>query len=444
MLLEMKELATRQLRQGTHMKVKNACTLQVLLLALAPFGYVWSQSKEGSSFDQSKFVPDIALIMDVSTVGRDIANEKYFSLAIPGFDFPFSREIGSYASNAHRGMNFNYAELSLSSVVDPYFDLFAVIDLAPEGANIEEAYFSTRKLPYGLKLKVGKFLASFGRINEQHEHFWDFANRPLIAGAMFGEDGLNEIGLLATWVPPTPFYLTFGAEVLNGANAESFGTTGISDAVARIAIDPVQGPNLYIGFVRSSIDIGEAAVLFGLSNAFGTTRTDEGFSSLSYSGKATDENNDIVGGDVTVKYSLDAIRYLSLQTEYMYRTSDGTEYARDSLNAASSIGMEKHHSGFYAQVVAKVDQLWRVGVRWDRLLQNDISLAGTNQIVPGNLVRTSAMIEYSPSEFSRLRLQVDRDLSRYSQRSGGWSQEPYTQVILQANLVIGAHGAHAF
>jgi hypothetical protein len=64
--------------------------------------------------------------------------------------------------------------------------------------------------------------------------------------------------------------------------------------------------------------------------------------------------------------------------------------------------------------------------------------------LPSNLPRYSAMIEYSPTEFSRLRLQFDRDQSRCLPVSGGWSQQPYMQVILQANLTIGAHGAHAF
>jgi hypothetical protein len=426
------------------MKLKETYTVGLLLLFLWPAGLLRTQSKEGSSFDQAKFVPDIALILDVSGVTRDMANEKYYSLAIPGFSYPFLHEIGSSGLNAHRGWNFNYGELSLYSVVDPYFDLFAVIDLAPDGAGVEEAYFSTRKLPYGFKVKAGKFLASFGRVNEQHEHYWDFANRPLVAAALFGEDGINEIGAQVTWVPPTSFYLTFGAEVLNGVNEQSFGTSGFSDPGGTVTVDPVQGPNLYIGFVRSSFDIEEASILFGISNAVGTTRTDQGFSSTGGTGQAVNANTDIIGGDLTVRYSLDAIRYLSFQSEYMYRVMNGTEYTRDASITISSPSLDKHNSGFYAQVAAKIDQLWRMGIRYDLLMQNDVSLGGADQHMPSDLPRYSAMIEYSPTEFSRLRLQFDRDMSRYVQASGGWSRQPYTQVILQANLTIGAHGAHAF
>ncbi|MCX6121428.1 MAG: hypothetical protein NTX44_07380 [Ignavibacteriales bacterium] len=426
------------------MKLNKLNTSTVILLILALFGSLRAQSREGSAFDQSKFVPDIAFILDVSGVARNIADQKYFSLTIPGLSYPFLNQTVSSGLNAHRGMNFNYGEMSLYSVVDPYFDLFAVIGLSPDGAGLEEAYFTTRKLPYGFQLKAGKFLASFGRINEQHEHYWDFANRPLVATALFGEDGLKEIGAQATWVAPTSFYLVLGVEVLNGANEQSFGTAGFSDPKSSVAIDAAQGPNLFIGYIRSSFDIDDASILFGISNAIGTTRTDQDFSSSGGAGEAVNANTDIVGGDLTVKYSLDAIRYLSFQSEYMYRVMNGTEYVRDSLNAVSSSSLDKYHSGFYAQVVAKLDQLWRVGVRYDLLMQNDVSLAGADQHMPSNLPRYSAMIEYSPTEFSRLRLQIDRDLSRYVQYSGGWSQQPYTQVILQANLTIGAHGAHAF
>jgi hypothetical protein len=427
------------------MKLKKTCiSALLLLLFLWPGGLLRAQSREGSAFDQSKFVPDIALILDVSGVERDMTDQKYYSLTIPGFSYPFLNQPSSSGLNAHRGMNFNYGEMSLYSVVDPYFDLFAVLDLAPESAGLEEAYFTTRKFPYGFKIKAGKFLASFGRVNEQHEHYWDFANRPLIATALFGEDGLNEIGAQATWVAPTSFFLVFGAEVLNGANEQSFGTTGFSDPRGSVAIDAVQGPNLFIGFIRSSFDIEDASILFGISNAMGTTRNDQGFSSTRSTGEAVNANTDIIAGDLTVKYSLDAICFVSLQSEYMYRVMNGTEYTRDSSNTVSSLSMDKHHSGFYAQFAAKLDQLWEIGVRYDLLMQNDVSLGGAAQHMPSNLPRYSAMIEYSPTEFSRLRLQFDRDESRYVQASGGWSQQPYTQIILQANLTIGAHGAHAF
>jgi len=124
-----------------------------------------TQQKNGSPFDQSKFTPDIAFILDLSPASHgNIADQKYYSLTIPGFQFSISESAEFIRLNAHRGMNFNYGELSLYSVVDPYFDLFAVIGLAPESAAWKKRILTTRKLPYGFQIKAGKFLASFGRV----------------------------------------------------------------------------------------------------------------------------------------------------------------------------------------------------------------------------------------------------------------------------------------
>lgn len=426
------------------MNLKHPCIPVVLLLFLFSSGAMHAQSNEGSSFDQSKFVPDIAFILDASAVARDIKDQQYYSLTTPGVTFPFLTERGSSGASAHRGMNFNYGELSLYSVVDPYFDLFAVIGLSPESAGLEEAYFSSRKLPYGLKLKAGKFLSSFGRVNEQHEHFWDFSNRPLIAAALFGEEGLNEIGAQMTWVAPTSYYLVFGAEVLNGENQQSFGTTGFIRPTDGAAVDAVQGPNLYVGFVRSSIDIGDASILFGVSDAFGKTRADQSVSSIVPTHEAVDANTNIIGVNLTMKYSLDAIRFISFQSEYMHRSIDGTLYTTGPADEAIMPNLEKRHSGMYAQAVAKLDQRWEAGLRYDLLMQNDVTTGGIDQHQPSQLPRYSAMIEYYPTEFSRFRLQLDRDESLFVPTATGVSRRPYTQIVLQANLAIGAHGAHAF
>jgi hypothetical protein len=48
----------------------------------------------------------------------------------------------------------------------------------------------------------------------------------------------------------------------------------------------------------------------------------------------------------------------------------------------------------------------------------------------------SAMIDWSPSEFSRVRVQLARDYSR--------REEPDTQLLVQYIVSLGAHGAHSF
>ena len=50
--------------------------------------------------------------------------------------------------------------------------------------------------------------------------------------------------------------------------------------------------------------------------------------------------------------------------------------------------------------------------------------------------RTSAMLDFSHSEFSRLRLQFNRDESRALVKDNQW----YLQYVMS----LGAHGAHSF
>ena len=83
-----------------------------------------SQNTTNSPFSQQSFVPDISLIVDSAYVYRNIANETFSSLKIPGF----TNGIEEFGIN---GFNLNYAELSFASTEDPYFDLLAVIPVTP-------------------------------------------------------------------------------------------------------------------------------------------------------------------------------------------------------------------------------------------------------------------------------------------------------------------------
>jgi hypothetical protein len=402
-----------------------------------------TQTKTGSPFSQSKFVPDISMIVDFSWVSRDIDNNVFSELHIPGLTH-HEEDHGHGSMNSRKGFNLNYGEISFYSIVDPYFDLFAVLHVAEEHAGLEEAYITTRKLPYGFQLKAGKFLSSFGRLNEQHTHYLDFAERPLVLNAFFGEEGLNELGARITWVAPTDMYLMLGTEILMGENEASFGTSGFSDVNGLVNIHESENPSLLVGYARSSFDIEDAAVLFGLSYAHGKTRMDEDFSASDGEGTAIDASTDILTGNLTVKYIIDAIQYVSFQSEYMYRSTVGSLYNRDTSFAVEKYSLEKEQAGFYSQLVAKLGLRWRVGVRYDLLNLNDVFIGNTKQNYPKNPTRYSAMVEYDPTEFSRLRLQVNHDRSKYVHTSDGLKYKPYTEFILQLNIAIGAHGAHSF
>ena len=404
-------------------------------------GYPQTMADEPLSdpFSQAKFVPDIAAIVDVTYVQRSL--EDFTHYGIPGFKDADSKtsdhENHEDELNQNNGFNLNYAEISFYSQVDPFFDMFAVLHASTEGAEIEEAYFTTQQLPFGFKIKGGKFLSSIGRLNDKHAHYWDFADLPLVYKAFFGSQ-LNEIGIQLDWIVPLPFYMLIGAEALRGENETSFGTNGFT--VENITtIDDANKPNVYTAFVKSSFDISNFTVLAGASGIYGTSRIDHGI------GNDTKVAGDhgfygktyMAIGDITIRYDFNSYQYIYLQTEYIYRNQDGDLYSYDgSINSKSNFDAKQ--SGLYTQVVVRLNQLWRIGLRYDLLAQNDVN---THHHLTNNLPRYSSMIEYNPSEFSRFRLQYNYDKSLYSE-SG--TNKPNHEIIVQANITIGAHGAHSF
>jgi hypothetical protein len=248
-----------------------------------------------ASFSQNAYLPDIALILNMSAVGRNVKNSDYANFAIPGFidagdaELPFNKE---------RGFNLNYAEVAMHSMVDPYFEAFAIFHLHPDAFEIEEAYVTTTSLPAGWRVKAGKFRSAFGRINEKHQHSWHFDEQPIIYKALFGPDGINDPGVQLQWVAPTDTYIMAGIEGMQGSNSRTFGDT--------------QENNLYIGYLKSSLDLtDDLSVLGGVSFAHGKTQQDK--------------SSNVYGVDLTFRDQLGSYSALSWQSEYLQRNKDTTD-----------------------------------------------------------------------------------------------------------------------
>ncbi|MBE0499363.1 MAG: hypothetical protein IBX43_09020, partial [Campylobacterales bacterium] len=134
--------------------MKKALLLSALasatLFAVAPVVKPISER----TFSQSQYMPDISMIMDFSYVNHSIKDAELNDLQIPGIAEGIAGEHdhgGSTEStyNAKNGFNLNYAEMVLSSSVDPYLSMDAVLHFGPQGVEIEEAYFTTTALGNG-------------------------------------------------------------------------------------------------------------------------------------------------------------------------------------------------------------------------------------------------------------------------------------------------------
>ena len=361
---------------------------------------VQNQNKS-SSFSQNAYLPDIALILNMSALSRDVSNSDYETYNIPGFIDNKNTQNTPIPFNKNRGFNLNYAEVAMHSTVDPYFEAFANFHLHPDEFEIGEAFVQTRSLPYGLLIKAGKFKSNFGRINSKHQHSWHFDSQPIIYEALFGPDAISDPGIQVQYVAPTDTYIMAGAEALQGTNGRSFGEEN--------------GNNLYVGYLKSSIDIGDdLSVLGGVSIAHGKN--------------TTKNTTDIYGADLTFRYQLGSYSSLSWQSEYLYRAKDiGTTTNRQD--------------GLYSELIYQYNNNISSGIRYDAIMKNDTDLQSDYAgIKTDNLDRYTAMVEYKPFPMSRLRLSYTYDKTKVIDRARRDTQE----VMLSLNIAAGAHGAHSY
>jgi hypothetical protein len=418
--------------------------LSSVLCATIAFGASDVLPVEKRTFAQSKFVPDISLIMDMSYVNRSVKDHETESLELPGVAHGLlgSHDHGdsSHATyNANNGFNLNYAELVLSSSVDPFFTMDGVFHFSENGVEIEELYFTTTALGYGARVKGGKFNSNFGYLNEQHHHYWDFADMPLVYEAFLGMHGINEKGAQLQWTAPTDTYIMLGAEILQGENEQMFGNGEIDlTAIGGTEIEAADAPSLFIAYAKTSFDIGDTTILGGLSYAQGKSRIDH----LSDdSPHAVSGDSKIYGADLVIKHYFDSYSSLKWQSEWMLRDIDGKVYNGAKPNGVS---LTKKQAGLYSQLIYAYDKSWKLGARYDTIYQNDVETNGIDQNKPTDMDKYSAMIEYSTSEFARFRLQYNRNNALYKEVAGVDVQQNIDTIMFQVNISIGAHAAHSF
>lgn len=373
----------------------------------------------------SAFNPAISLILSgqYSYLKQDPAG-----YAITGFPLPHGTDAGP----GDRGFNLGESELGLAANIDHRFR--GAINIALHNDNsvsVEEAYVQTLGLDHGLGLKFGRFLSGIGYLNEQHAHTWDFVDAPLayqaFVGGQYGDDGVQ-----LRWLAPTDTYLEFGGELGRGRNFPG------SDSGGNGA-----GSHALYGHVGG--DIGESNSWRAGLSVLQVRAKDQAWDTVDLSGSpvtnAFSGSSRLWIADLVWKWAPmgnATVRNFKLQGEYLRRTQDG-DLAYDIASLNRTDAYRNTQSGWYLQGIYQFMPGWRVGLRGDQLLHgsadyglNAASLAASDY----NPSRASVMVDYSPSEFSRLRLQLSRDRSREGLAD--------SQAFLQYQMSLGAHGAHLF
>ncbi|MGD8618946.1 MAG: TonB-dependent receptor, partial [Gammaproteobacteria bacterium] len=350
------------------------------------------------------------------------------------------------AGLAAEGATLDETELIASASVDHLFYAETTLALHDDegdtAVEIEEAFFDPVILPAGLGLRAGRFYSAIGYLNDRHSHTWDFHDEPLAYRAFLGSQYRDD-GVRLKWTAPTDLYLNLGAELLAGnrfPGGSGDSTAGDARSLfAELGGDVGTGQAWQAGLSMLRVDANERAG----GHAHGGSGDGTSFTGSS----------DLYLADFVWKWLPDgagARRGFKLQGEAFWREEDGVVKFTEGTDQAL-LDYDGHQYGYYLQAIYSFLPRWRAGLRYDRLSANNrvaVSSLGTftdplEVIAESGFddeghrpERWSLMLDWSPSEFSRLRAQYNRDDSRPAATDHQWT--------LQYIMSLGAHGAHPF
>jgi hypothetical protein len=319
--------------------------------------------------------------------------------------------LGGYSSNARRtrrltgldfnnGFNLQEAEVQFTADVDPYWKANLIVAVDREGSvGVEEGYVTSEELPYGwlpanTSIKLGKFVAAFGKHNLLHAHQFPFINQPLISQTAFGDEGLREPGLGVSYLLPSSWFseLTFQ------------GFAGENEALFRLTDEKRRGA--YLGHWKNFFDLSDETTLEAGASVLGGRNSN---SASSWS-KA-------VGVDLTTKWRSSPERALVWQAEYIYFDRD-----RDRVSAPRG-------GGLYSSLQYQFARRWWLQGRYDLLGVPKLDDETRKH-------RWSTLLAFIFSEFSAVRLQ--HSITAPARRG------PLNEILLQFNFTIGSHPAHQY
>lgn len=385
---------------------------------------------------ENAFNPAISLILAGTMNHSSLSPSTY---AIGGF-IPSGGEV---APNA-RGFSLGESELAISANIDPDYRGNFVLAMAPDNTvGIENAFVQTLGLGHGLSAQAGRFYSSIGYLNNIHAHAWDFTDAPLVYKSFLGNQYADD-GVQVKWLAPTDSLLVeLGAELGSGrsfpATTKDKNGTVAGALFAHVGGDYDESNSWRAGL--SYLGTGAQDRTYADVDATGAPTQN------AYSGKSKTWIADFIwkwapNGNATVNS-------LKIQGEYMHRNEDGNLACLDNTaNTPSGVctgatdTYTSSQSGWYLQSVYQFMPRWRVGLRHDSMSSGSVALGAG--LTPADFPilaayspsRNTAMVDYSPSEFSRFRVQYARDASR--------PNEIDNQFSLQYIMSLGAHGAHTF
>lgn len=371
------------------------------------------------------FNPAISLILSGLYTRTSQDPSRY---AITGFALPADAEIGP----GDRGFSLAETELGFSASIDPWWQGSASVALHPDDSvSVEEAFVQTTALGNGLTLKAGRFFSAVGYLNAQHAHTWDFVDNPLAYQALLGTQYADD-GVQLKWLAPTDLWLEFAAELGRGRGFPGDGSGRNGAGMAALS-------------VHTGGDLGTSHSWRAGVAMLHAKAGDQALQATAASGETVDAafagRTRVWVADAVWKWAPNgnaSRTSFKLQGEYLRSTRSGT-LTFDPTGAASAADFRAVQSGWYVQGIYQFLPGWRVGLRTERLdpgRPDHGANAGLYAATSYHPRKDSLMLDYSPSEFSRIRVQFARDRARLGAVDN--------QLFVQYQMSLGAHGGHTY
>jgi hypothetical protein len=365
-------------------------------------------------------------------------------------------EIANLQGGGHdpnrRGFTLQQAEFSFSGAVDPYFTGEAHFVLTDSVTELEEAFLTTQRLPYGLQLEAGHFFTEFGRINPLHPHAWRWIDQPVINSRLFGPDGLRNPGVRLGWLAPLPWFsqLHLGAQNASGETAFSFlgeggggghehahGEEEEEEEAAGIGGRPIIERDvrrledlLYLARWENAWTLTDSlSALVGGSGLFGPNAT------------GPRERTRIYGADLVAKWrpttNFRGWPFVIWESEVMKRDFEaGAVFDEAGINTVPEDTL--YDWGLYSQLLYGFRYRWAGGLRYEYATGSGESV-GSRAADPlrDDRHRIAPLLSFQPTEFSRLRLQYNFDHADHL-------DDDAHSVWLGFEILYGQHPAHRY
>ncbi len=349
-------------------------------------------------------------------------------------------------SNTHGDQGVGFAlrsgELFISAPIDPFLRGWATLNGSSEqGFDIEEAALVTTALPWNFTVKGGRYFAEVGRLSHWHDEALPFVDRPPSIDRLIGGESRAE-GLELSWLAPTETFFQITGGVYNQIG-EQEGAEPVSSIFGRRSFSELTWlirPQTYLDLTDTlNVEIG--ATYFGVPQG---------------------RDRNLYGVDVTIRHQPGTSEFYQGTTfgaEWMWNDEKFTNQ-KPLFDAAGAplladptapfnpntnpqlFGSERfYRQGGYAYFESFFARRFSAGLRVDysEAPSDDVDVESlfTSPVSPSaDRIRTySAFVTYMPSEFQRLRLQLDQIVAQ--------GQPNDQRVTLQWTAFLGSH-SHGF